>query len=231
MGRTIVISFSLKTFGLALIGVAALVLPAQASTISTTVSLGGITGLSGFSGANIDTFDDAASGAFGTPLTRGNNTYSVETSATYHVDNAFIGGFNTNGVNSLHSCDGQNCVGSFSSLTISFGSVVSAIGFHWGASDTTWHLSAYDSGNNLLDGFDLPVTRFSNAGDFVGILAAGIKYAVLTGSIGDYVFVDDVATTGGKVSAVPVPAALPMFGAGMALLGAMARRRKARMNG
>lgn len=223
------ISFSLKTVGLALVGVAALVLPAQASTVSTTVSAGGITGLSGFAGANIDTFDDAVNATYTNPLTRGNTTYSVESGGTYHIDNAFNGSFNTGGVNALHSCDNFNCTGSFTALTFTFSSVVSALGFHWGGGDTVWHLSAYDSSHNLLDGFDLPLNGISNAGDFVGILASGIKYAVLTGNINDYIFVDDVSTVRGQVSAVPLPAALPMFSAGVLMLGAMARRRKAKM--
>jgi hypothetical protein len=52
---------------------------------------------------------------------------------------------------------------------------------------------------------------------------------VLTGNINDYIFVDDVSTVRGQVSAVPLPAALPMFSAGVLMLGAMARRRKAKM--
>ena len=209
-----------RAAGLLALAITGFVLPAAASTVSVQVTPAGITGISGFSGATIETFDSAPTGTFTSPVTLGNTTYSVNSGAASHIDGDFIGQYNNFGVNSLHNC---YCDDSFSSLTFTFSQPVNAFGFHWGASDNQWTLSAYDASNTLLESFNLPITNGSNAGDFVGLIDAGIKYAVLSGDAGDYIFVDNVATTG--VSTVPLPAGLPMFGTAVLMLGAIAWRR------
>ena len=177
---------------------------AQTYTFSTTVAPAGITSLAGFAGANVENFDSVAAGTYSAPLTLGNTTYSGN-GGGFRIDSAYIGEYNNYNVNSLYNQCGIDCGGNlFGQLTFSFTEPVRAIGFHWGASDAAWTLSAYDSSNTLIESMTLPITKASNAGGFVGIVDSGIKYAVLSGPADDWVFVDNVATVS---SGLGLPAA------------------------
>lgn len=169
---------------------------------------------------------DGVSPAVYSSLTQGVLTFTSNTGAL-HVDGDYIGEYNNFGVNSVHSC---YCSDSFSELYFNFSQPLQGFGFFWGASDDQWTLTAYDVANNVLENFLLPITNFSNAGDFVGIFGAGIVRATLSGPSSDYVFVDNVtfgARYVGPGSTVPEPAAWALMVVGFGFVGRAVRRRNA----
>ncbi len=185
---------------------------ASASTVSTQTTEAGAAAL--FPGTAAVTFNSVAPGAFSTYTSQG-VTFTPD-SGTEYIDGTYANQFNTFG-QSLHNC---YCGNSFGQVTMTFATPVSGIGFFWGASDNQWTLSAYDSSNALIESFLLPITSFSNAGDFVGIKDPGIAYAILAGPSSDYVFIDDVT---GIPGGVPEPATWAMMVAGLGLLGGALR--------
>jgi hypothetical protein len=101
-------------------------------------------------------------------------------------------------------------------------------GFLWGSVDKYNVIKFLGDGDQLLatfTGADLPQSNGvrSLGGTFYAnfTTSALIKKVVLSSSTNAFE-IDDV-----RVSAVPVPAALPMFGAALITLGFVARRRKA----
>jgi hypothetical protein len=189
--------------------------PANASTISLQTTPAAAAALPQFAGGSVVTFDSARSGSY-TSYTEANITFTADN--LMYIDSEWMGAFNNFGTNSLHNVYADT---SFGQLTFTLTSPVNALGFFWGASNNLWTLNGYNSSNELLESFSLPITEGSNSGDFVGIAATGIAYATLTGPSSDYIFVDNVMT-----SAVPVPAALPLFGTALAGLGVFGRRKK-----
>lgn len=132
-----------------------------------------------------------------------------------------------------------------------FDSLVDSFAFNFGANDGDWTLAAYDAGGLLIEDLNIGVPAITavSDGQYYGIAASGIKYLTLTdtfvlsaeaggdgnacvpdtsnpltGGCGEWVLIDNV--TYGR-SVVPVPAALPLMLGGLAVLGAMSRRRKA----
>jgi hypothetical protein len=178
-----------------------------------------------FPGQQVATFDGATPGAFSTYSEAG-VTFTTDVGAEF-IDGAYLGAYNTFGANSLHNC---YCSTTFGSVTMTFTAPVTGVGFFWGASDDQWTLAAYDTANALIESFDLPITKFSDAGDFVGIKAPGIAYAVLSGPSDDFVFIDNVegAFTGAIAGAVPEPKAWAMMLVGFGLVGSAMRKRLGR---
>lgn len=69
--------------------------------------------------------------------------------------------------------------------------------------------------------------RGLEAGDFVTILSANVLQVNFTASTpGDYIRVFTEFSPGAPPSVVPVPAALPLFGTGLALMGYLGWRKK-----
>lgn len=169
-------------------------------------------------GGTVETFDAASSGTYSS-ITLGNVSYSVESGALLTIGSDYIGSYNTSGTQSLYNTYESYA---FGELTVNFSSPVNAFGFNWGAADTTWILTAYDSSSSILGTFALPATTSSNAGEFYGLggFSSAISYATIIGDKGDYVFVDNLIT------AVPEPETYAMLLAGLGLLGFTARRRK-----
>lgn len=207
---------------------------ANAGVISTQTTPAGALAL--FGAADSLTFDSVAAGTYST-LTQGLLTFTSDTHAL-HVDGAYIGQYNNFGVNSVHSC---YCSDSFSQLYFTFSQTVEGFGFFWGASDNEWTLTGYDAANAVVASFALPTTKFSNAGDFVGIFGAGMTHATLAGPSSDYVFVDNVTFGktyngpggsgeggGTSVGGVPEPAtwALMILGFGAVGLNLRSARRR-----
>lgn len=205
----------MRILGKALTGILIVLLgfmPAYASFITSS-------GDPALSGSALIDFEAQATGTF-TSLTIGNVTFSTSGNQVGYVDSAFAGQYNTTGQSLKNSYES----GAFSSLRISFASAVSAFGFNWGASDQTWQLRAYDSGNNLLEGWPMPITSSSNAGEFYGIAYAGIAYAILdTTPVGDYIFVDNFRYAPASVG-VPEPTTMLLLGLGLVGIAAFRKR-------
>jgi hypothetical protein len=134
------------------------------------------------------------------------------------VDSDFAGNYNTRGT--FHMTNHGSGPDSF---RFDFDAPVDAFAFLWGAADYDWTLSAFN-GNTLLETLILNPTRGSNLGDYFGIAHAGMTHATLTGNFIDYVFIDNFTVKSADVSAVPVPAAVWLFGSG--LMGLMGFNRK-----
>ncbi len=188
---------------------------AHASTLYVQTTPAGAAAL--FPGSSAITFDAAAAGEYSSYADKG-VTFTTDNGHMF-IDSDFINAYNTFGVNSLHNC---YCGDSFGAVTMTFATPVSGVGFFWGASDAQWTLSAYDSSSSLIESFLLPITHASDAGDFVGIMDPGIKFAVLSGPSGDYVFIDNVT---GIAGSVPEPATWALMIGGLGLVGATLRRR------
>lgn len=183
-------------------------------------------------GAYIQDFEAGPSGNFVSQGFGGGVSISALSSAdvgspSFSVAGDFAGNYNTLG--RLHI---SNLGTQFQALRFDFGSSISALGFLFGASDSSWTLRAYNSSNALLDSLDIAPTFGSNAGDFFGLSGlAGASYATLiqnfdgiyaNGGV-DYVFVDNLTFTAGNN--VPEPGSLALVA--LACLGvAAARRRK-----
>jgi len=181
-------------------------------------------------GAALVDFEAGPSGtwvsqSFGSALkvTALNTAYAP--AATFSVGGDYSGNYNTRGA--LHI---TNHGSEFQSLRFDFGGSASAFGFLFGASDSSWGLTAYNSGGTALESLTIPAVRASNAGDYFGLKGlAGASYAILTqnqdgyyssGGV-DYVFVDNF-----RVAAVPEPETYALLLAGLGLMGSVARRRK-----
>lgn len=111
----------------------------------------------------------------------------------------------------------------------------SYFGLQWGSVDTYNSLSFYDHSGNLIgtvQGADVIGLGGLNAGDwgvsgtaYADISSTDPIWKVIASSSGNSFEFDNV-----RVAAAPLPAALPMFGAVLAGLGAFGWRRRSRRN-
>jgi hypothetical protein len=179
-------------------------------------------------GASVLDFETSTPGAYQT-FSQGGLTFTDQNGfAGIRIDGQTVGQYNTRGSQSLHVNDYADTLKT-DSLRIDFSQPASAFGFLWGASNYQWTLSAYGAGNNLIESFALPITYASNAGDFFGIAAPGIAYAVLSTNLtnqdrADWVILDNVTVS--SVSSVPLPAAVWLFGSALAGLTGLGFKRR-----
>ncbi len=212
-------TFARAVASLSLVLASASVLPAQTITSALDPKLTG--------SSRVD-FESGVTGLFNVGTWNGVTFSTPRQGEAFHVDGSYAGDYNSR---DRYSLQNQYDLPTFSLLNIDFNGPVSAFGFLWGASDDQWTLSAFDSGDNLLSSYMLPITKGSNAGDFVGLWSstANIVRAELTGPSSDYIFVDNldfVAST----STVPEPASVILLGGGLAALLFAARRRTQRVD-
>jgi|GEM_PF-1962548 len=139
----------------------------------------------------------------------------------FRFDSFYAGQYNMTG---QYLDNGTYDDNGFSSLRLNFVSPTNAFGFHWGASDYQWTLTAYDTGDNPLASYNMPITTSSNAGEFYGIATANISYALLTNISGhyDWVMIDDLHIA--QPCPIPIPGAVLLLGTG--LLGLLGLKRK-----
>jgi len=193
---------------------------AAASTIYVQTTPLGATQIPGLVGSTVIDFESPAAGTY-TTLTLSGVTFTPDAGNLMWVDGAYIGQYNNFGAQSLHNnYDPQ----SFNTLTINFNGITSGFGFFWGASDSQWVLTAYDASSNPIESFALPITRSSNAGDFVGLLDPGIAWATLAGTGTDYVFIDNLEFNPTGTS-TPEPGSLLLLGSAVLGLGGVIRRK------
>lgn len=203
---------------------AAFALALSIGCISTQSSAGTIVGfgspISALPGGTVIDFESTPLSSYST-LTIGNVTFTGD--ASFMVSSDYSGSYNNSG-NSLQSPPGYP-----SEWRFDFASAVSGFAFNMGAHDDTWTLKAFNSANVLLDTLVISAIHSSNLGEFYGLTGSGIAYALLQGSGSDYILIDNFTYQIGDTSAVPVPAALPLFASGLGLLGLAGwrKRRKA----
>jgi len=204
--------------------------PAQAS-ISLVTGLGDPASV--VTGGTQVTFQGGPTGEHST-VTESGITFTAD-SGVFELSGQYSGLYNNQGVSLQGNFDGTE----FQSLTITFAAPVGAFAFNYGAADQFWLLQAFDSGGNLMGGFDLTPVNATNFGTFYGLASTGIgissarlfvDQALISGAAQnpDYIFVDNVTT--GPVheispEGIPEPATWGMMIAGMGLVGAGLRRR------
>lgn len=164
-------------------------------------------------------FDSQGNTSFG-GLTLGGVTFSG-IGGDLRTSNLFAGQYNGRGTFYLDNNEGYT-----NGIRFDFAHTANAFAFNWGASDAAWTLQAFDSANHLIESFGPADTWGSNAGDYIGMANAGMKYAILSVDSNDWVFVDNF-TVAQQAAAVPEPASLALFGAAIGAAG-LARRRKAK---
>jgi hypothetical protein len=211
-----------------LLWVAILALSASTASYAAPISSASDPALTG---ATVLDFESGPVGHF-TSQAFGGVTISVANSAyaspaSFDVAGDYAGSYNTRGRYHI-----TNFGVEFQSMRFDFGTTTSALGFLFGASDSSWTLSAYNASNTLLDSINIAPVSGSNAGDFFGLSGlAGASYATLiqnqdgaysNGGV-DYVFVDNFAYAAGGQS-VPEPTTLALFG--LACLVSTRLRRK-----
>ena len=195
---------------------AATTLAAEAATISGTGDAG-TDPL--FADATFVGFEGTATGSY-SQLTFGDLTIDG-IDGPFRIGSTFAGNYNGRGTVYL-----DNNGGSTSGLSFTFATEVSAFAFNFGASDDSWTVTAFDAIGNVIETAAAPIVNASNAGDYIGISAAGIaSFTLTTTGADDYVFVDDIVfNSGASVAPVPLPAGLPLLLAGLGGL-ALTRRR------
>jgi PEP-CTERM motif len=194
---------------------------ANAATLNVQTTPSQVGAVTGLTGGSTLTFDNLAAGQHSS-ISSGGVTITSSAGRMF-VNGDYADNYNTFGQSLTNN--GQQ-IGDFS---FEFDTAVNGFGFFIGATDFNWTLTAFDANDNLLDTLVIGVLSGSNAGDFFGILAGGIKRATLTGPAGDHIFLDNFTTgVGGPISAVPEPATWAMMIAGFGLAGAAIRTSRRR---
>lgn len=168
------------------IAVAALLFAAAPAWASKIMGTGD--SANAISGTVVD-FDEGPSDIYTEPVTVDGVTFSAD--GTFFIGSAYIGEYNTRGVYSLYTTGSD---GEATSFTVVLPEAVNAFAFLFGASDVTWRMTAYDDSDSLIESYNIDPVGSSNAGDYFGIRAAGIKKVIIESlGSGDYVLIDNFA--------------------------------------
>lgn len=161
------------------------------------------------------TFDGQANATFSS-LSLSGVTFSG-IGGNLRTDNSYPNNYNGRGARYL-----DNNAGGTNAIRFDFSTPVSAFAFNWGASDGVWTLTAFNASNQIIEAMSTPITRASNAGDYIGLANAGMAYATLTTTnVGDWIFIDNFTVAAGTV---PEPDTLAILGLG--LMGMVSLRRR-----
>jgi hypothetical protein len=212
----------LSTTGLAIL--AAVLLAASPASAATIIGFGDPLSDPALAGGTQQGFDSVADGDYAS-ITLGDVTY-IGVDAPLTIGPDFNGDFNTTGGKSLFT--GFDLIPH--QFRFDFAVPLDAFAFNWGASDNVFTLNAYGSADELLATLAIPATTGSNAGDYFGLAAEGMSYAILTDTFdifqdGDFVFIDRF-TTLESVSVVPEPTTLLLFGSSAVALAVRRRLRR-----
>lgn len=108
---------------------------------------------------------------------------------------------------------------------------VSLTGIDVGANG--FRLSAFDStsGGNLLEEMEIFGSTINGAGEFFTLTIINpfirrVEFSLAASGAVDGLSFDNLVFEGENISAVPVPAALPLLGSGLAIMGFLGWRRK-----
>ena len=163
----------------------------------------------------------------GLTLTAVNSVYAPN--ATFLVSSDYAGNYNTRG-----RYNATNNGSTFQNLRLDFAAPVSAFGFLFGASDSSWTLTAYNGGDALESYIIAPVLG-SNAGDFFGLAGlSGATYATLIqnqdyyygyGGV-DHVFLDNIRYSAAGAATIPEPGTIMLLAAGLVGAAVYGKHRK-----
>ena len=188
----------------------ALATSAHASVI-TSISDAALTG------ASIQTFDDVASGYYDSLSLPG--VTIVGNGGPMHIDN-------DNGMYGMGGMNLNNYFGSPSSFDLIFDAPVTAFGIYGGAVNSPWVYTAYNAAGQMLETYTTPGNCCSPT--FYGIAnKAGIARVNLSAN-GDWVIFDNLYMKTDVQADVPEPASLALFGAALAGIASVRRKRTRR---
>lgn len=166
------------------------------------------------------TFDGLPNATF-TSLNTGGVTFSG-IGGTLRTDNTFAGQYNGRGSRYM-----DNNQGATNGFRFDFSTPLTGFAFNFGASDIQWTLTAFNANGIAIESTLAPITNGSNAGNYIGLSGSGqnYKYATLTTTGNDYVFIDNFTVAEAATGNVPEPMSLGLMAIGLAGLG-FARARK-----
>jgi polygalacturonase len=127
-------------------------------------------------GGTVEDFENISTGNY-TTLSSGNVIFSVYDYGELSVSMGLAGQYNTTGLAYLdNKSDGPDII------RFDFTQPVDAFGFNFGASDIVWTLTAYNSADMQLDQITISALHGANNGEYFGLNAPGISYALLSAS-------------------------------------------------
>lgn len=114
---------------------------------------------------------------------------SITSGINVDISTTYSGSYNTTGK--------YFATASGADFKITFAQSVSSFAINWGAADKDWTIKAYNAQGALIGTFALPsmTDPSSNAGEWVGVRARGIKYVTFEQLSYDYVLVDNLIFT------------------------------------
>lgn len=139
-------------------------------------------------GGTVVNFDSGPIGDFSDPVTIDGVTFLGN--APLHISGGFfMGGYNTRGTCALYTGPDETAA---SVIDITLARTVNAFAFFWGASDVVWSATAYDESDAAIETIYMPILKGSNAGDYFGIRAPGIRRVIVRSlGGGDWIMMDN----------------------------------------